>query len=136
MINIKKFLLNIVLFAKLPSNAKQAIRKLNSSSICIDAGANAGSISEFFAKSGALVYSFEPDSLAFEKLQSNTIKYSNIIIEKKAVGTENVRKKLYKHKQSSSSGSVDFSQASSLMIEIVQSAKVLLPANFNSRPKY
>ena len=52
------------------------------------------------AEAGAQVYAFEPNKHAYEALSKNTEKYKNVVLLKKAVGTEEKIIKLFYHVRS------------------------------------
>jgi len=59
--------------------------RLGKNSIVIDCGANVGYISKMLASTGATVIAFEPDPIAFEKLQQRCRFSKNITLIKKGV---------------------------------------------------
>lgn len=66
--------------------------------ICIDCGANVGSISILMAELGARVYAFEPNPIAFRELSWALTAQPNIVAFNKAVLDMNGRMRLYFHK--------------------------------------
>lgn len=73
----------------------KAVKGLTSESICIDCGANIGKISEIMAKTGAMVYAFEPNPLCMFELEELCSKYENIKLIKKGVADRNSKFKMY-----------------------------------------
>jgi len=71
--------------------------RLNKNSVVIDCGANTGKISSFLSITGATVYAFEPDPIAFESLQKNCGKRKNINCINKGVWNKNAILKLFRH---------------------------------------
>lgn len=67
-------------------------------SIIIDCGANIGDITAQFTKTGAKVYSFEPDPLAFGHLQKRFEDKENISLFQQAVWIEDTQIPFYFHK--------------------------------------
>lgn len=82
---------------KSPQLFKELIKDLDSNSIVLDIGANIGIYSKLMAKTGAKVYSYEPNPFAFERLKENCKSYKNINLFNKAVSNENTTKKLFFH---------------------------------------
>jgi FkbM family methyltransferase len=66
-------------------------------SIVIDCGANVGDITNQFAKTGATVYSFEPDPAAFARLEKRFKDLPNVILHQKAVWIENTQIPFFFH---------------------------------------
>lgn len=89
-------------------------KNLSSDSICIDCGANVGSISKQMAITGAKVYAFEPNPFAFKQLEKNTKTFPNVICIPKGVYITDTQKELYFHKNSSQD-EVYWSTGSSLL---------------------
>ena len=98
---------------KLPKEFIRQINKLNKNHIVIDLGANIGLITEILAKTKAKVFSFEPNSKAFNSLRDIELKYSNVKAYKSAAGYKNCKTKLYHHNNYNISNE-DLTQASSL----------------------
>lgn len=61
------------------------LAQIQSGDIIIDCGANVGDMTSLFAITGATVFSFEPDPLAFEYLSSRMKEYANVKCINKAV---------------------------------------------------
>jgi len=74
------------------------LRRLNKSSIVIDCGANIGDITKKFAQTGATVYAFEPDPLAFEYLKKRFQQVPNVTLYNQGVWDKKAEIMLYKHK--------------------------------------
>ncbi|MGB5870838.1 MAG: FkbM family methyltransferase [Albidovulum sp.] len=62
------------------------LARLGPSDICLDLGANIGTISARLAATGALVHAYEPDPETFARLQENTRHLPNVVLHPKAVG--------------------------------------------------
>lgn len=73
------------------------LRNINSDSIVIDCGANVGDITAQFAKTGATVYSFEPDPTAFTILKRRFEHSPNVHLFNQAVWVENTKLSLFFH---------------------------------------
>jgi len=71
--------------------------RLNKNSVVIDCGANVGHITSLLARTGATVYAFEPDPVAFELLQRRVKNKKNVIIIKKGVWDRNTVLSLFRH---------------------------------------
>lgn len=89
------------------------VKNLSTNSVCIDCGANVGRISELFAKSGARVYSFEPNPLCLNVLKRRVKKYPNVEVIEKGVLDKCCTMKLY-HSDLTNADSEFFSQSSSI----------------------
>ena len=92
------------------------LRKDLSGTIIIDCGANRGEISELFVRTGAEVYSFEPDPVAFQLLHSRFIDNQKVHCIQKAVWVKSDFINLYLHPEHSES-SAGFTVSSSLIKE-------------------
>ncbi|MDQ6609723.1 MAG: FkbM family methyltransferase [Bacteroidota bacterium] len=77
------------------------LRKLNKSSIVFDCGANVGDITKKFAETGAQVYAFEPDEVAYSVLEKRFRLTENVTLIKKGVWDKNTEISLYSHKDQS-----------------------------------
>lgn len=75
-------------------------KKLNKNSLAVDCGANVGVITEKMAEKGAMVYAFEPNPYAFEKLNEKFKDNKKVICFQKGVGIENSKMKLFLHENS------------------------------------
>lgn len=64
------------------------VAQLGPGSICIDAGANKGTVSDRLAATGAEVHAFEPDPWTFEKLSARVGGRANVHLYNKALGAE------------------------------------------------
>src|SRR6187399_2441950 len=98
---------------------------LNKNSVVIDCGANTGKISSFLSITGATVYAFEPDPIAFESLQRNCGKRKNIHCINKGVWDKNTRIKLFRHAEMKQN-----EQAFTVGSSIVDTKKNISPASF------
>lgn len=103
------------LLKNLPYEFQNNLKRLNKDSVCIDLGANVGVISSILAKTGATVYSFEPNTSAYEQLEKRKLKLPNIIPIKKAAGVIEREVKLYHHEDSETNVKEDLTQSSSLV---------------------
>ena len=100
----------------IPTEFKSHVNKLSKSDIVIDLGANVGLVSNFLARTGAQVISFEPNSQAFLELKSVASKYSNIELRNEAAGIKNQKIKLFLHKNINITDE-DLTQSSSLIAD-------------------
>ncbi|HRT77273.1 MAG TPA: FkbM family methyltransferase [Spirochaetota bacterium] len=73
---------------------------IKSGDICIDCGANVGTITELMSKHGAIVHSFEPNPHAFNVLKEKFKDNNNIYLYNKGVWDRNTKTKLYFHEHS------------------------------------
>jgi len=90
--NIVQKILTDLLFTNYLSGLKKG-------SIAIDCGANVGLISTKLAKTGAIVYSFEPNPYAFQKLVSRVSSFPNVECINKGVWDRNTTMQLYFHQE-------------------------------------
>lgn len=74
--------------------------RLGKKSIVLDCGANVGHITKLLALTGATVYAFEPDPVAFQKLSYRCRNQKNIECIQKGVWDKDAIIQLYKHKES------------------------------------
>ncbi|TBR19849.1 MAG: FkbM family methyltransferase [Chitinophagaceae bacterium] len=74
------------------------LKELNNDSLVIDCGANVGNITNKFAGTGATVFAFEPDPIAFAVLSSRFAATSNVHLFQKGVWDKNETVTLYHHK--------------------------------------
>ncbi|HVR44799.1 MAG TPA: FkbM family methyltransferase [Thermoanaerobaculia bacterium] len=77
-----------------------AVGRLEPGDVAIDCGANVGLFTTFMAKTGATVYAFEPNPVAFEALVVNTAHYPNVKAIRAAVTAVPGPVRLYLHKWS------------------------------------
>jgi FkbM family methyltransferase len=84
-----------------------------------------GKISSFLAITGATIYAFEPDPIAFESLQKNCSKRKNIHCSKKGVWDKNTWLKLFRHAEMKQN-----EQAFTVGSSIVDTKKNISPASF------
>ena len=99
----------------LPKEFVKHVRRLSKNDVVLDCGANVGLVSEFLARSGARVISFEPNMTAFRELESRSKKFPNIEVHNVAVSTVNQTGKLYLHKDVDRENRLILSEASSLL---------------------
>ena len=92
----RKILNNGALFISL-LKLRPLLAKIGEGSIIIDCGANVGDITNQFAKTGATVYSFEPDPAAFARLEKRFKGVSNVTLYQKAVWIEETQIPFYFH---------------------------------------
>ena len=88
--------------------------RLNKDSIVIDCGANVGHITSLLARTGATVYAFEPDPVAFELLQHRVKNKKNVIKIKKGVWDRNTFLSLFRHVDTRNN-EADFTVGSSII---------------------
>lgn len=65
---------------------ERSLAALDANALCLDLGANIGSISEQLAASGAHVHAFEPDAWAFGQLTERLGQKENVTLHNAAVG--------------------------------------------------
>ena len=82
---------------KSPQLFKKLIKDLNRDSIVLDIGANIGIYTKLMAKTGAKVYSYEPNPFAFERLKENCKSFKNVNLFNKAVSNKDTKTKLFFH---------------------------------------
>ena len=100
----------------LPREFMRHVKRLSSSNLVIDVGANVGLVSETLARRGARVISFEPNSIAFAELKGVAQRFENIELRNEATGVKNRQIKLFLHKDTKNTNQ-DLTQASSLLSE-------------------
>lgn len=98
----------------LPREFMIHLKKLSSSNLVIDIGANVGRVSEVLARRGLTVIAFEPNPEAFKKLRIVAQKYKNIELRNEAAGIKDQQVKLFLHKDIKTTD-VDLTQSSSLL---------------------
>ncbi|MFJ7928502.1 FkbM family methyltransferase [Peribacillus sp. NPDC096448] len=86
---------------KLSADSSELFSDLTNGTISIDCGAHVGNVTEKMAEKGALVYAFEPNPIAFEKLKNRFLNYSNVICFNQAVWHKNDKIFLYFEKGAS-----------------------------------
>ena len=64
--------------------------------ICIDCGANIGTITTRLAETGATVHAFEPDPVAFAELEKNVAERDNVVLHNAGVGAQSGTLSLYR----------------------------------------
>ena len=110
-----KFFEKILKRNKQPKSQYDAIfNSLKSGDICIDCGANVGTITSQMAAKGAIVYAFEPNPHAFKVLKENFGGNKNIHLYNKGVWDRNTKTKLYLH-ENSDNDEVYWSTGSSIL---------------------
>ena len=87
--------------------------RLNKNSIVIDGGANTGYISSYLSITGATIYAFEPDPIAFAVLVERCGLKKNIECINKGVWDKSATVKLYRHR--AMAGERAFTVSSSLI---------------------
>jgi FkbM family methyltransferase len=90
--------------------------RLGKNSLVLDCGANVGHISKLFSLTGATVYAFEPDPVAFKKLVYRCRNKKNITCIRKGVWDKNATIQLYMHKESKE-GETSFTVGSSIVAD-------------------
>ena len=90
------------------------LRAIGRDSIVLDCGANVGDVTEKFAATGATVYAFEPDPVAFAILQKRFRNKSSVILLNKGVWDRNTHLSLYTHKDSNE-GQAAYTVSSSIV---------------------
>ena len=88
--------------------------KLEKADIAIDCGANVGNITQHLCKSGATVYSFEPNPHAFKVLQDRFSNMGHVHCIPKGISNKKGKMKLYFH-ENSDKDEVYWSTGSSLL---------------------
>ncbi len=73
--------------------------RLNKNSIVLDCGANVGGITSYLSLTGAKIYAFEPDPVAFKILKQRCKKKINVECINKGVWDKDAVIKLYRHKK-------------------------------------
>ncbi len=71
---------------------------LHPGDIAIDCGANVGDITLKLAETGAVVFSFEPNPYAFQRLQNRVKNFGNVTCIAKGVWDRNTTTRLFFHK--------------------------------------
>jgi FkbM family methyltransferase len=78
---------------------RAALRRLGPRDIAIDCGANVGKYTQMMARTGARIFSFEPNPHAFAVLAKRFGGHANVTCLNKAVGAEGGRRNLYLDKR-------------------------------------
>lgn len=78
---------------------RDMVAELRPGEIAIDCGANVGLYTKQLALSGATVYAFEPNPIAFEALQNEVGGMENVYLYNAATTTEPGKHKLYLHRK-------------------------------------
>lgn len=84
--------------------------------VCLDCGANVGLYTAFMARTGATVHAFEPDPLAYARLQERMEGARNVILHRAAVGVVDGCARLHR-KAGCAEGRVAETESSSLLDE-------------------
>lgn len=71
---------------------------LTDQSTCLDCGANIGNVTETLLETGSYVFAFEPDPVAFEKLEKRFSGNDRVALKQEAVGVDSGSVKLFRHK--------------------------------------
>lgn len=104
-IKIKKFFQKIKFHKKIedywfePINMMSIINSFKPGDVFIDCGANVGQETVPVGNSGATVYAFEPEPIAFEILEEKVKGMPNVHIYKKAVYSKSGKMKLFRDKE-------------------------------------
>lgn len=93
---------------------KIIFQNLTTSDICIDGGANIGIFSDICLHQGGIVYSFEPDKMAFQVLSEKYKDVSNIYIYNEAIWIEDCMMDFYDC-ENDQYNYLDYSQGKSLI---------------------
>ena len=80
--------------ARAMADFDRRVARLGPGSVCLDLGANVGSITARLAQSGALVHAYEPDPLAFAELQRRVGHLPNVVLHQAAVAARGGRARL------------------------------------------
>jgi FkbM family methyltransferase len=83
-----------------------ALAALKPGDLCIDCGANIGTMAMRMAERGAIVHAFEPDPDAFAALRSNVDGSDSIVLHNAAVGTGSEPIKLFRGARCADGGSI------------------------------
>ncbi|MCH8493866.1 MAG: FkbM family methyltransferase [Idiomarina sp.] len=75
-----------------------AVENLTEQDVVIDCGANVGIYTEIMARSGAQVYAFEPNPIAFVALQNRVQHFTNVTLIPAASTLKPGKFKLYNHR--------------------------------------
>lgn len=102
------------LFKKNTDNYIEIISSLRERDIAIDCGANVGLITEKMIKQGAIVYAFEPNPFAFQKLEEKFKNNPSVFCFNKGVWDHEASIPLYFH-ELSDEDEVHWSTGSSLL---------------------
>jgi FkbM family methyltransferase len=90
------------------------LRTLNQESVVIDCGANVGDMTQQFAATGATVHAFEPDLLAFTRLQKRFGNSPNVFLYPQGVWNKNGELPLFMHKDQTDD-KIEYTVSSSLI---------------------
>jgi FkbM family methyltransferase len=98
--------------------------RLTKKSIVLDCGANIGHITSYLAVTGAKIYAFEPDPVAFEILSRRCRNKKNVICINKGVWDKDASIQLFRHNEMKED-EISFTVASS----IISNKKNIDPSN-------
>lgn len=115
--SIKRKLLNRSAYFTSYVKLLPILKNIDQSSLYVDCGANIGDISALFLSRGAKVIAFEPDLLAFSRLQKRFSEGQRIDLINKAVADSDGKAMFYYHKERLKSEGVEFTVSSSLLRE-------------------
>ena len=73
--------------------------RLNKNSIVLDCGANVGRITSYLSNTGAIIYAFEPDPIAFKVLSRRCKNKKNVSCINKGVWHKDAVVQLYRHNE-------------------------------------
>ena len=90
--------------------------RLNKNSIVLDCGANVGRITSYLSLTGAKIYAFEPDPIAFKILTNRCKHKENITCINKGVWDKNAIIQLYRHHEMKKSEPA-FTVGSSIIVD-------------------
>jgi FkbM family methyltransferase len=115
--SLKRRVLNRLAYYTSLIKLQKILKRVDSSFLFVDCGANVGDISELFLKRGAIVKAFEPDLLAYKHLQKRFAGADRIEIINKAVAVEDGHAMFYYHKERLNREGIEFTVSSSLLGE-------------------
>ena len=93
---------------------QEVVDDLRKGDLCIDLGANVGTVTRQLAQTGAEVIAFEPDPVTFERMTASLGAVENIILMQKAAGHQ-ANRLLLKRSARLKEGFERFSEAASLV---------------------
>lgn len=103
-------------YAEQTAAFKAAVANLTKQDVVIDCGANVGIYTEIMARSGAQVYAFEPNPVAFAALQERVQHFPNVTLIPAASTLNPGKFKLYSHRHAKRDPLL-FSVSSSLLAQ-------------------
>jgi len=102
---------------------RNLVRSLPNGALAIDCGANVGDVTGVLVRDGLCVIAFEPDPLAFERLQGRFGKHPRVTLYQKAVGASAGTLQLYRTPQANA-GDISHTISSTLFPhDIVEAAE-------------